>query len=81
MTVMRVYLRLLPALAIISGAAADQKPLTSDFVCEHPAYTVQLVSKSPLVIYLHDFLTPQERAHLQDVTYVLSNHLHCPCNS
>lgn len=46
-----------------------QKPLLSYFECEHPPYRVRIVSKSPLVIYLHGFITPQEREHLQEVTY------------
>lgn len=55
--------------AAISGRAnASQKPMTDEYVCEHPPYTVSLVSKSPLVAYLHNFITPSERAHLQDVT-------------
>ncbi len=56
----------LVALAIFSPAATY---LASDFAYEHPPYKVHIVSKSPLVIYLVDFLTPQERAHLRDITY------------
>ncbi|TLD12959.1 uncharacterized protein PgNI_04426 [Pyricularia grisea] len=54
----------------VAGGSTDiaQKPLLSYFECEHPAYKVQVVSKSPLVIYVHDFITPTERKHLQDVT-------------
>jgi hypothetical protein len=51
-----------------SSANASQKPMTDGYVCEHPPYTVSLVSKSPLVAYLHNFITPGERAHLQEVT-------------
>ncbi|CAN8103926.1 unnamed protein product [Discula destructiva] len=53
---------------LLSHSEAAQKPLTSDFVCQHPPYTVSIVSKSPLVLYLHDFITAEERSHLQDVT-------------
>ncbi len=64
------------AVAVLPGAArssADlqaQAPLTDDFVCEHPPYKVHIVSKSPLVIYIADFVTPTERAHLRQATYV-----------
>ncbi|KAK0625073.1 hypothetical protein B0T17DRAFT_531841, partial [Bombardia bombarda] len=33
-----------------------------------PPYKVLMVSKSPLVIYITDFITPSERAHLQNIT-------------
>lgn len=33
--------------------------------CAHPSYKVHLLSKSPLVIYITNFLAPAERAHLQ----------------
>lgn len=56
------------AAAVFGGANASQKPMTDEYVCEHPPYTVSLVSKSPLVAYLHNFITPSERAHLQEVT-------------
>lgn len=60
------------ASAAVAGGNTDvaQKPLLSYFECEHPAYKIQVVSKSPLVIYIHNFITPTERQHLQDVTYV-----------
>lgn len=57
------------AAALSSGTEAVQKPIGGDFVCQHPPYTATIVSKSPLVLYLHDFITPEERTHLQDVTY------------
>lgn len=47
-----------------------QAALKGGFVCEHPPYKVHLVSKSPLVMYIDDFVTPKERAHLQAITYV-----------
>ncbi|KAK1772161.1 2OG-Fe(II) oxygenase superfamily protein [Phialemonium atrogriseum] len=58
-------------IALLTGGLASssqQLPLTSDFVCEHPPYKVHLVSSSPLVIYITNFLTDQERAHLQEIT-------------
>ncbi|KAI6091728.1 hypothetical protein F4821DRAFT_225451 [Hypoxylon rubiginosum] len=46
-----------------------QKPMTSgDYVCQHPAYQSHIVSKSPLVIYLANFITKEEQAHLQEIT-------------
>ncbi|KAI4858769.1 hypothetical protein F4820DRAFT_462999 [Hypoxylon rubiginosum] len=46
-----------------------QKPMTSDdYVCQHPAYQSHIVSKSPLVIYLSNFLTEEEQKHLQEIT-------------
>lgn len=51
-----------------------QKPLLSDdYVCQHPPYKITMVSKSPLVIYIKDFITPDERAHLQLITQVSSS--------
>lgn len=49
-----------------------QTPLstTGDYVCQHPPYKVTMVSKSPLVIYIKDFISPEERAHLQLITLV-----------
>ena len=52
------------------GAAASQNPLSEEFTCEHPPYTVQMVSKSPLVLYINNFITQKEREHLQLVTSV-----------
>ena len=56
------------AAAVFGRANASQKPLADEYVCEHPPYTVSLVSKSPLVAYLQNFITLSERAHLQEVT-------------
>ncbi|OAA62854.1 Prolyl 4-hydroxylase, alpha subunit [Niveomyces insectorum RCEF 264] len=46
------------------GAAAADDGLAKNFVCQHPPYQPLLVSASPLVIYIKNFLTPQERLHL-----------------
>ncbi|KAK2607588.1 hypothetical protein N8I77_006251 [Diaporthe amygdali] len=67
-TSMNILESVILAAALVSGASASQKPIKGDFICEHPPYTVSLVSKSPLVAYLHNFITPKERAHLQEVT-------------
>lgn len=59
------------SLAFIGPATAHdtaQTPLnTDDYECTHPAYNVHLLSKSPLVIYLSDFITPSERKHLLEL--------------
>ncbi|KAK8077057.1 2OG-Fe(II) oxygenase superfamily protein [Apiospora saccharicola] len=55
-------------LAQSSGDSDAQKPLVSTDECRHPAYQAHILSKSPLVIYLEGFLTPEERAHLTEVT-------------
>jgi hypothetical protein len=47
-----------------------QKPLTLSKNCHHPAYRSHILSKSPLVIYLTDFLTAEERQHLTEITCV-----------
>lgn len=47
----------------------DQVPL-AESACDIPSYSVHLLSKNPLVIYLPNFLTAKEAAHVQAVTYV-----------
>jgi prolyl 4-hydroxylase len=56
------------ALGVTDGQA--QVPVEGGFVCEHPPYKIHMVSKSPLVIYVTDFLTDSERAHLREATSV-----------
>lgn len=53
-----------------SGHPVDetQKPMVLGDKCHHPAYKSHILSQSPLVIYLTDFLTAEERAHLVDIT-------------
>ncbi|KAK3348890.1 2OG-Fe(II) oxygenase superfamily protein [Lasiosphaeria hispida] len=61
----------LAALQQVSASPNDvqQTPLINDdYVCTHPPYQVLMVSKSPLVIYITNFLTPSERLHLQKIT-------------
>lgn len=36
----------------------------SEFTCEDPRYTARIVSYSPLIIHLENFITPQEAEHL-----------------
>lgn len=72
----RVLATALGALAALSSAEPNNKqqtPLVGDtYVCEHPPYKPLIVSKSPLVIYLQDFITPSERAHLLHLGFVPS---------
>ncbi|KAK2591476.1 hypothetical protein QQS21_010822 [Conoideocrella luteorostrata] len=48
-------------------AAQMQSPISEAYSCTHPPYKVRIVSKSPLVVYLEDFLTPGEQVHLLDL--------------
>ena len=62
--------KLLALFAIFLGSVqADQKPLSGNG-CTHPSYKVHVFSKTPLVIYIPNFLTVEEREHLQEITYV-----------
>jgi prolyl 4-hydroxylase len=54
-----------------AGDGAAQKKL-NDFDCTHPPYKSHLLSKSPLVIYIENFVTDAERLHLQELAYVKS---------
>ncbi|KAK4216513.1 hypothetical protein QBC37DRAFT_471391 [Rhypophila decipiens] len=64
----------LPSLASSSSGpdSGSQVPITQsssdEYVCQHPPYKIQLVSSSPLVIYIKDFLTKAERDHLREVS-------------
>lgn len=68
----RLVLKSLLAAALISTALshdAEQETLTSDnYTCVHPPYKAQILTRSPLVIYLTDFITPEERAHVLKVS-------------
>ncbi|KKA26687.1 hypothetical protein TD95_001634 [Thielaviopsis punctulata] len=58
------------------AAYASAPAAAGSFECVHPAYKAHLVSRSPLVIYLEDFITPAERALLlaqANASYVHSN--------
>ncbi|GJC91101.1 prolyl 4-hydroxylase 1 [Colletotrichum liriopes] len=54
------------------AVAQDQKTI-ADYTCTHPPYKVHMVSKSPLVIYLVDFLSRSEREHLLDMAGTFSH--------
>lgn len=69
-------LAIVAALRYAPAYAGDtQQPLSwapgSDYVCEHPPYNIRMVSHSPLVIYIQNFITAEERGHLQRLTYAL----------
>jgi len=46
----------------------SESPVEPPYICQHPPYTPQVISTSPLVVYLHNFTSPQERAHLRRKT-------------
>lgn len=47
----------------------SQKPMSStDYVCQHPHSQTHIVSTSPLVIYIENFLTAEEREHFLEIT-------------
>ena len=55
------------------GSERAQMPLAApagDFVCRHPPYRVHMVSTSPLVMHISDFLTVEEREHLIRIRYL-----------
>jgi prolyl 4-hydroxylase len=72
-----VNLRIIFALAALNFghealAQDEQVPLShqglpSDYTCTHPPAKVHLLSKSPLVMYIEDFLSHHERLHLQSL--------------
>ncbi|KAK3988989.1 prolyl 4-hydroxylase 1, partial [Cladorrhinum sp. PSN332] len=49
---------------LLTGLATCSQVSLQDFVCTHPPYQTHLISSSPLVIYIKNFLTPAERTHL-----------------
>jgi hypothetical protein len=63
-----LILLLLASAGSISVQDLDRAPL-SGYTCNHPPYTVHLFSKAPLVIYISNFLTPEESSHLQEIRF------------
>jgi prolyl 4-hydroxylase len=53
---------------VFASARGVQQALLSDSTCKHPPYTIHIFSKTPLVIYISNFLTLEERTHLQEIT-------------
>jgi hypothetical protein len=49
-------------------ASSDPADSKAPYICTHPPYTPQIISTSPLIIYLYNFTTPEERAHLRQKT-------------
>jgi prolyl 4-hydroxylase len=73
---MTALLSFISAILLLAGTAthvnaqgdpSTQKALSSELTCIHPPFKIHLFSKSPLVIYIANFITPEERAHLQDL--------------
>jgi prolyl 4-hydroxylase len=64
------YVVLLALIVSFVTSEGTQTPLSSDYTCHDPPYKVHIVSKSPLVIYIANFLTKEERVHLQAITYI-----------
>ena len=55
----------------VHGEDSPQFPLSDEaYTCTHPPYQIHLFSASPLVIYITNFITPEERSHLLDITCV-----------
>ena len=61
-------LLLILALFVRNARTGSAQTPLRDYSCEHPSYTIHLFSKAPLVIYISNFVTPEERAHLQEIT-------------
>ncbi|KAI1173006.1 2OG-Fe(II) oxygenase superfamily protein [Nemania sp. FL0916] len=59
-----IYCAALTVAAVTAHGSHEQSVLS----CQHPSYQSHIVSKSPLVIYLDGFLTPDEQVHLQATT-------------
>ena len=52
----------------ITAFAAGTSKVIDDFHCLHPSYHVHKLSSSPLVIYLQNFMTSEEREHLKAIS-------------
>jgi hypothetical protein len=77
---MMILSKLPPLISLLTFTHAlqnvkDQVPISlSEDTCMHPASKTHLISTSPLVIYISDFLTPAERQHLISITQVPYHH-------
>ncbi len=70
MVMMSHHLALVGAIATSVVAGKVQVPLSdngaaSEYKCDDVPYKMHVFNKSPLVIYIENFITPDERAHLQ----------------
>ena len=55
---------------------AIESPNDTALECPQDVYSVHLLSREPLVLYIEDFLSPAEREHLLEIRYIeLSAHL------
>lgn len=64
-----LYVLLATSIRVSCAQETSQAPLAGDDdVCEDPPYRVHMVSQSPLVMYITDFLTERERSHLLAIT-------------
>lgn len=46
---------------------------TSNYTCPPNTYAVHVFSRAPLVVYIENFLSPDERTHLLEIRYVFSH--------
>lgn len=53
----------LPLLSLVAIATATQ-----NYTCPQHLYNVQIFSEDPLVIYIPEFITPEEAEHLQSIS-------------
>lgn len=63
---MRGTVKSLAQLALAGSFAAGVAG--KGYTCQHPPYEMEILSTSPLVIYLTNFITPEEQAHLLNAT-------------
>lgn len=63
------WLAVAVTVSLFTSASADglwsRKP---EYQCKHPDYHIHMLSRSPLVIYIENFITPKERDHLLRIT-------------
>ncbi|ODA78233.1 hypothetical protein RJ55_05614 [Drechmeria coniospora] len=52
-----------------SEPAAPISIIPDDYTCVHPPYRAHIFSQSPLIVYLENFITPDERVHLQAIAH------------
>ncbi|KAK4221782.1 hypothetical protein QBC38DRAFT_428567 [Podospora fimiseda] len=64
----KTVLGLLAGLLSTSLASSQNFASYNDFICTHPPYQTHLISSSPLVIYIKNFLTSAERTHLLEAS-------------
>lgn len=53
---------------VVSLGGSSKQTALQSVVCEDPQYRIHLLSKAPLVIYISDFVTADEREHVQELT-------------